>query len=315
MALLRRFLATILIVLSPLVPALILPTLLARPAAADPAGFAFLKIPAGARAAAMGGAYASVADGVEGAWWNPAALEGAKGVQIIASHAEYLAALRHDQFGVGGRLFGGGVSASINALYSEAIPERDALGNLIGTFGSHDLQFGLGYGTAIAAGWRAGASAQLVRERIADASATTWSVGLGTSWDPVRLSGLRLSADVHDLGPSGHFTVDGTSGQAVALPAAARLGASYTHPAGALIARGALETSMISGQAGIVMLGAELAHDSGFALRGGMRWGDTESAYSLGAGWSVKALRLDYAFVPFKNDLGDTHRFSLATQF
>lgn len=287
----------------------------ARTAAADPAGFAFLKIPAGARAAAMGGAYASIADGVEGAWWNPAALDGTKGVQVIASHAEYLASLRSDQFGVGGRLFGGGVSASINALYSEPIPERDALGNLIGTFGSHDLDFGLGYGRSLVPGWRAGASMHLVRERIADASASTWSVGFGSSWDPSRLSGLRLSADVHDLGPSGHFTVDGTSGQAVALPAALRLGASFTRLAGTVKARGALETSMISGQSGIVMLGAELAHNSGFALRGGLRWGDTESSYALGAGWSVKALRLDYAFVPFKDELGDTHRFTLATQF
>ena len=286
-----------------------------RPASADPAGFAFLKIPAGARASAMGGAYASIAEGVEGSWWNPAALESAKGVQVIASHDEYLSTLRHDQFGVAGHLLGGGVSASIRALYSEPITERDAVGNEIGTFGAHDLQLGLGYGYALAAGWRAGASAQVIRERIADASATTWSVGFGTSWDPARVKGLRLSADAHDLGPSGHFTIDGTPGGAVALPSALRLGVSLARPAGSLTARGALETSMISGQAGIVMLGGELAHTSGFALRGGMRWGDTESSYSLGAGWSLKALRIDYAFVPFSDDLGDTHRFSLATQF
>jgi hypothetical protein len=288
---------------------------LTRQASADPTGFAFLKIPAGARASAMGGAYASIAEGVEGAWWNPAALASAKGVQVIASHDEYLASLRHDQFGVAGHLLGGGVSGSLRALYSEPIPERDALGNEIGTFGAHDLQFGLGYGWQVQPGWRLGASSQVIRERIADASATTWSVGLGTTWDPARVSGLRLSADAHDLGPAGHFTIDGTSGEPVALPAAVRLGASLARPVGALTARGALETSMTSGQAGIVMLGTELAQSSGFALRGGWRWGDTESSYALGAGWSVKALRLDYAFVPFRNDLGDTHRFTLATQF
>ena len=79
--------------------------------------------------------------------------------------------------------------------------------------------------------------------------------------------------------------------------------------------RGALEGSSISGQAGIVALGAELAHTSGLSLRGGLRWGDTESSYALGAGWAVKTLRIDYAFVPFKEDLGDTHRFTLAAQF
>jgi hypothetical protein len=264
----------------------------ARPCAADPAGFAFLKVPAGARASAMGGAYAS----------------------LEASHFEYLASLRHDQFGVGGRLFGGGISASIRALYSEPIPERDALGNLLGTFGSHDLGIALAYGRAAGAGVRLGTSVQLVRERIADAAATTWSAGFGATWDPARWKGVRLSADVHDLGPAARFTVDGTPGADVALPGGARLGIAYARQAGAFIARGALEQAVTSGQSGITMVGAELAHPSGLALRGGMRFGDTESTVSFGAGWAVRSLRFDYAFVPFRSGLGDTHRFTLATQ-
>lgn len=284
-------------------------------AAADPTGFAFLKVPAGARASGMGGAYASVADGVEAAWWNPAALEGVKGIQLTASHFEYLQSLRHDQFAIGGRLWGGGIAASIRALYSEPIPERDAFGNLLGTFGSHDLEFGVSYGRAMGAGWRAGASTQVVRERIADAAATTIAFGGGVTWDPGAVSGLRLSADVHDFGPSAHFTIDGTKGDPVGLPASLRLGASWTHAAGAITLRSALEGSMISGQAAITAFGLELAHHSGVALRGGLRAGDTESAFSVGAGWTVSGVRLDYAYVPFRSDLGDTHRFSLGAQF
>ncbi|MBI1798384.1 MAG: PorV/PorQ family protein, partial [Candidatus Eisenbacteria bacterium] len=219
-----------------------------RPAAADPAGFAFLKVPASARASAMGGAYASVADGVDGALWNPAALEGVKGVQILASHYEYFANLRHEQFTVAGRMFAGGISASLRALYSEPIPERDALGNLIGTFGSHDLEFGIGYGRAIAPGVRLGGSLKVVRERIADASASTWTAGAGATWERSRGHGLRLSADVHDLGPSTKFTIDGTDGSPVALPTGLRLGASDGAVIGGLDARAALETAMLSGQ-------------------------------------------------------------------
>src|SRR6185436_5586478 len=48
--------------------------LLALPALAAQPGFAFLEVPAGARAAALGGAYASVATGAEAAFWNPAGL-------------------------------------------------------------------------------------------------------------------------------------------------------------------------------------------------------------------------------------------------
>jgi hypothetical protein len=72
---------------------------------------------------------------------------------------------------------------------------------------------------------------------------------------------------------------------------------------------------MIAGQGGIESVGAELAHLSGAAVRAGLSVGDTESSFSVGAGWAVQSLRLDYAFVPFKNDLGDTHRLSFAAQF
>jgi hypothetical protein len=63
------------------------------------------------------------------------------------------------------------------------------------------------------------------------------------------------------------------------------------------------------------MLVAELAHPSGAAIRAGLAAGDTESSVSFGVGWAVQSLHLDYACVPFKSELGDTHRFSFAAQF
>ncbi len=296
--------------------ALFLCAAFATAASADPAGFAFLKVPAGARASALGGAYASLADGVEAVFWNPAALERVKGIQISGSHYEYLEKIRHDQFAIGGRLFGGGIAASLRALYSEPIEERDALGNLIGTFGSHDLEISLGYGRKLSPGVTLGATTQLVRERIADQAATTMAFGLGTAWDPAMLPGLRLSLSAHNLGPAAHYTIDGAQGTPVRLPSAIQAGGSYGFGVGGgFDLRGALESRFSTGQAPVAMLGAELAHPSGAAVRAGMTAGDTESALSFGVGWAVQSLHLDYAFVPFKSDLGDTHRFSLAAQF
>src|SRR5262249_23101774 len=113
----------------------------ALPAAAGPAGFAFLEVPGGARAAAMGGAFASIAHGAEAAFWNPAGLATFNGSQFTATHTETYEHLRHDDAAIAGRLFGGGLAASVRALYSEPITERDELGNEIGSFGSHDLEF------------------------------------------------------------------------------------------------------------------------------------------------------------------------------
>jgi hypothetical protein len=47
----------------------------------------------------------------------------------------------------------------------------------------------------------------------------------------------------------------------------------------------------------------------------GLRFNDDVSSVSMGAGYALGAVRLDYAFVPLSLDLGDTHRISFSAQF
>lgn len=287
-----------------------------RAAAADPAGFAFLEVPSGARAAALGGAYASLAQGAEAVFWNPAGLQGTRGIELEATHVELFQGLRDDQFVLAGRRWGGGLAASMRAQYSEAIPERDAIGNLIGTFGSHDLEFALGYGRALSTGLSFGVNAKYVRERIANSSAATYAFDLGAGWEP-GLAGLKFGFAAQNLGPAAAFTIDGAKGAPVPLPAAFQSGVSYAVPLGSTLALGgAIEGRFTRGRSGIGLVGAELsAPGAGAALRLGWRANDSASSLSVGAGYTLSAVRLDYAFVPFSDDLGDTHRFSLAAHF
>jgi hypothetical protein len=62
-------------------------------------------------------------------------------------------------------------------------------------------------------------------------------------------------------------------------------------------------------------LGGEIDSPAGAALRVGFRAGDDVTSWSAGAGWRASALSVDYAFVPSKLDLDDTHRFSLTAKF
>src|SRR5262245_37361055 len=182
---------------------LALSALLATPAAAEPPGFAFLEVPGGARAASMGGAYASLARGAEAAFWNPAGLGQFEGTQFTATHTETYEHLRNDQAAIAGRYFGGGIVASVRALYSEPIPERDDLGNETGSFGAHDLEFLAGYGWHMASGMSFGLSTQVVRERVADLGATTWAINAGTTYDIRDFRWLpegRLSLSMHNIG-------------------------------------------------------------------------------------------------------------------
>ena len=290
---------------------------LAPRAMAEPAGFAFLEVPAGANASALGGAYATRADGVEAAFWNPAGLAATTGIQITGSHFEYLQQLRHDQFAFAIPVGKGGLAAGLRALYSEPITERDEFGNAIGTFGGHDLEFSLAYGAPIGGGWRAGGSAQVIREHIARSAATTWALGGGVTWEPPSLPALRLGLSGHNLGPAAHYKLDGgVAGEAVALPMAVQAGASYGLVVGSgLNLRGSLETRMTRGRSGVGMVGAELGHASGAAARIGYRANDDATKFGMGVGYGFSSLKLDYAFVPTELDLGDTHRFSLTARF
>jgi hypothetical protein len=285
---------------------------------------AFLEIPAGARASALGGAFASLAQGVEAAFWNPAGLEGVKGIQITGTHAEYLQTLRLEQFAVAGRSFGGGLAASLRALYSEPIEERDVLGNLSsrGSFGYHDLEFALAYGRFVSRGLSVGGTVQVLRERMAEVSASTYAAGFGAVWAPPRVSGLRLGLSAHNLGKDARYGLEGAPGAPMPLPAAVQAGGSWQRPlARGAVLRTALEGRFTRGRSGIGMVGLEVAAAGGAngagtaALRGGLRVNDDASSYSLGVGYALAGLSVDYAFVPMRFDLGDTHRIAFTAQF
>lgn len=299
----------------PAVPVLF--ALLIAPAAfAAPPGFAFLEVPAGARASGMGGAYLAVADGAEAAFWNPAGLAGVQSAQISATHYEFFEGLRHEQFALAGRMFGGGTAASVRAMYSEPIEERDALGNLGGTFGAHDLELQLAYGRRLAGGTSFGLGTQLVRERIANESAMTWGLSAGMAWQPGIWRDVRAGLAVQHVGPAAHYDFEGESGLPVRLPLALHGGLSWQRALGrGLSLRYAFDVRATRGRQAVVALGGELDTEAGASVRAGVRQGDDLANASAGAGWRYGRYRVDYAWVPSKLDLDDTHRFSFGAQF
>jgi hypothetical protein len=286
------------------------------PAGATPAGFAFLEVPAGARASALGGAFVAMGEGVEAAFWNPAGLTAVQGIQLTGSHYEYFQHLRHDQFAVAGHWLGGGLAGSVRALYSEPIEARDELGNVTGTFGGDDLEFGLAYGRTLAAGVRAGVAARLLHERLADLSTSTYAFGAGTSWEPAGLPALRLGLAVDHVGPGATYRFDDGPGETMRLPAALQTGAWYRWGLGGAMSLGTgVEARLTRGRPMVTAIGVELTHPTGAALRVGARMNDDTSRFTMGAGYALSALRLDYAFVPYRLDLGDSHRVSFTARF
>ena len=300
----------------PIVAALLASLLAAAPAGASPSGFVFLEVPAGARASSLGGAYAALGEGAEASFWNPAGLAAVERFQITGTHDESFQNLRQDQFAFAGRWLGGGIALSLRAFYSDPIVERDELGNEIGTFGGQDLAFGLGYGRALSGGFRVGATARVIRETIAELSASTWAIGAGASWQSPDHPALRLGVMADHLGPDANYTFSDGPGQPVPLPMALQAGGAYRWSFSTAASLDAvLEARMARGRPAAGMLGGELAHRSGAALRFGLRVDDDGTRMSAGAGYAMSALRLDYAFVAQPLDVGDSHRVSFTASF
>lgn len=296
------------------------------PAHSAESGFAFLRAPVSARGAALGGSGVSYLDGAAASFVNPAAIaargadagsESPWGLAGDASltHHESLADLRQESVAVAGSRGPQAVALSFTSLYSERIEQRDEVGLLLGGYGLTDIAAALTYGVALNTEWRWGLTLSYVDESFAGYRASTWSVGTGARFQPASLSGLSLGASVLQLGPSGHFTVEGAKGDPVALPLTLQAGGSYALDFSAkssllLIAEGRqAKDEDLTGH-----FGAEFAYDL-LALRAGYRANADVGELAAGAGLKTGRFRFDYAFVSFGDGLGDTHRAELGILF
>lgn len=109
----------------------------------------FLKIDTSPRAAAMGGAYISVVEGAEAAYYNPAALAWIPQSDLAFTHTEWFADIRHDYvaaaYTVNEQI--GTFATSVTALYTDEMFVRtplqpDGTGE---SFYAGNYRFGLAY--------------------------------------------------------------------------------------------------------------------------------------------------------------------------
>ena len=236
--------------------------------------------------------------------------------EITGALVESFQSFRHDEFAIARRWLGGGVAASLRAFYSQPIVARDELCNETGTFGGHALAFGLAYGRAMAGGLRVGASARLIRERIAELSTGTYAFGAGATWQTPAVPPLRLGLMVDNVGPDANFSFADGPGQPVPVPMAMQAGAAWHWTvAGSARLGASLEARMTRGRSGVAMMGGELSHPGGAALRFGLRANEDATRLSAGAGYAMTSLRLDYAFVADRLEIGDSHRVSFTASF
>ncbi|MCF7803523.1 MAG: PorV/PorQ family protein [Candidatus Marinimicrobia bacterium] len=168
-----------------------------------------LLVPVGAQYLQGGGA-AALASGLEGALWNPAALDkGNKSVMAVFSHRSYIADIGINFAGVGGQ-FGsiGAVGLSLRSFDIGEIPVTDEY-NMDGTGATFSpTVFILGgiYSKQLADRIRVGATVNLVNETIAEVEAQTVTFDAGVQYsDFLDVQGLSIGVAVRNVGSAMQF--------------------------------------------------------------------------------------------------------------
>jgi hypothetical protein len=278
--------------------------------------FPFLKIGVGARAVAMGGAFAGLANDASAMYYNPAG-------PALSEHDLYTAEY-HNYF----MDIQSGYAAFVKNLdevqalsayasylnYGEFI-ESDTTGSATGnTFGGGDMLLAAGYARRLGRGIQAGLVAKFLYEKVGEYSASGVAVDLGASYvnDRQRFgAGLAIQNLGKQMGTLGDQKYD--------LPLAVRGGVFY-RPRGLSL----LLTSDIilpTDNDPVFAIGGEYDDLKPLYIRMGWnsfgsnyRTADSDDSWAgltFGFGVDFKQFQLSYAFMPAA-ELGESHRISLA---
>jgi len=271
----------------------------------------FLKLDAGARGAALSGAYCAAGDDALSVFYNPAGTALADKKEILLGHNEWLQGIRNETLAyvhpLGPRLtaFGG-----INALFSGSMNRYDPEGDKTGVFNSMEGAVSAGLSAGLGNDFYGGAAVKALSQQAVGTRAMAWAGDAGL----LKVDGeWRFGLSAANFGGRLKF-----GSRSFPLPLMLRAG----------ISRNFLDNFMVSadgvkagGSAAAAALGAEGRMRAGpreyFFLRAGYKTGRSRYAgpgFTAGAGFINRDLRLDYAFAPY-GDLGDVHRVTVALRF
>ncbi|MBT3254262.1 MAG: PorV/PorQ family protein [Candidatus Marinimicrobia bacterium] len=300
------------------------------------AGAQFLKIPIGARSAALGGAVTGMSMDATALFWNPAGIIHNHTHALHVSHIPWMTffdvnALAYtlnlkEQGAVG--LYARALGMEKMEITTEYEPE--------GTgeyFDSQDLEIGVSYARKLIDQFSFGMTAKYIRQRIWNEVASGIAFDFGTHYNiefqnaSIAMSLRNFGPDLQMDGPDLLVFYDGSEDipnrlipsnmntEAYPLPLTFQFGlgidlvkAPFFH------SRLALDAIHYNDNDEQLLVGLESTIAQRFILRGGYRFNETEQQPSLGVGLHQRidkmVIKLDYAYVMHEY-LGDTRFLSM----
>jgi len=288
----------------------------------------FLSLGVGARALGMGGAYAAIADDITASYWNPAGLVNLNYPQIFFMHAErFGGAVNHD-YGAVALPFGSksSIGLSVYRIGVDDIPitalqdptrELSPSNRVIPVKWISDAEWVLflTYAKRVQRDLLIGGNVKLLNKTIGDNSAYGIGFDLGVLFNP--WTNLRVGVNLRDFTST---LVAWDTGRRELIRPTLRTGLAYPIELPSLklrITPGVDFDTQFEGRRfasqghlGDMSFESHYGLDVTFKNLLAFRLGSDVNRFTVGTGFHLPKLNIDYAFVGH-SDLGDTHRLSL----
>ena len=283
-------------------------------------GGQFLKIPVGARAEGMGGAFVGVSDDASSIFWNAAGVARIDPEKSVLSfnHAVLPADIQFTQAGYVFHMkrIPGAVGVNVRSLRMDPMNETtsfqpEGTGN---TFDAGFMTVGLTYARSFTDKFSAGVTGNFIHSGLAEFSQQTYSFDIGTLYD-VGTLGMKIGMSISNIGSQEKF-IDRTA----RIPSIFRVGTSamlFQSASQRLL--GSFEFSHPPDNSERMNVGMEYGFQKFMYLRGGYNINYDSEGLAGGIGFHLPVSvagqsDIDYAYTDF-GDLGAVHRISVQFVF
>ncbi|HAH31464.1 MAG TPA: hypothetical protein DCL44_04015 [Elusimicrobia bacterium] len=283
-----------------------------------------LKLDSGARPAALGGMFCSIADDANILQYNPGGLGQIGRNELMLMHNEWIGGIRTETLNyVTSVSEDWNMGLSLNYLFTEKSDARDNAGNLSG--GSVRESNGvaaLGVGGAILEDFYAGVAVKGLSQSAAGRAGQAGAFDLGII---DKIHDLRMGLSVQNIGTGMKI-----AREKFPLPLTLRVGANYIIKSDRLPGEKGyvligLDAVKVRDSSAEIRLGAELGIENIFTISGdkcflrvgGQSSRDRRAGTGFTGGFGIRDTggnQLDYAYSPF-GDFGVTHRISVSIRF
>ena len=275
---------------------------------------AFLKIDAASRPTAMGGAFVGLADDVNSVFWNPAGLTQMEKRELTGMYNSWFTGINYAS-GAYSHPLGKNAAVGLSLIWLQSEIERrtDDTEDPDSTFNAYSYAAGLsGSYALIPEMFSLGATVKAIGQDFDVDDSSGAAVDLGGL---AQIANLSLGASVQNI--KLHMSNEAD------LPLSVRFGAAYQFVQDSVIAG---EFSKLGAADASYHIGLEKWVRKILAIRVGYCIGTGDNPKDgLSAGLGLRAygtkpletlsFQFDYAYVPDRDGLGDTHRVSMMTRF